>query len=106
MWGLNRFQRPAWSTGILIPASFLCGIFSGVFIWRGGQKTKRTAVVEERLRLALNMGTETEKSELLQAPIRRKSSNKHLKPTRYEPNRESIAVEEHMTVPSEDALTP
>jgi len=76
-----------------------------VFIWRGGQKTKRTAVVEKRLRLALNMGTETEKPELLQAPIRRKSSNKHLKPTTYEPNRESIAVEEHMTVPSKDALS-
>jgi len=53
MWGLNRFQRPAWSTGILIPASFLCGIVAAVFIWRGGQKTKRTKQVAERLRLAL-----------------------------------------------------
>ncbi|TFK55975.1 hypothetical protein OE88DRAFT_1804760 [Heliocybe sulcata] len=53
MWGLNRFQRPAWSTGILIPASFLCGIFSGVFIWHGGQKTRRTEQVQERLRAAL-----------------------------------------------------
>ncbi|EPQ59465.1 hypothetical protein GLOTRDRAFT_70926 [Gloeophyllum trabeum ATCC 11539] len=54
MWGLNRFERPAWSTGILIPASFLCGIFSGVFIWRGGQKTRRTEEVQERLRVALS----------------------------------------------------
>jgi len=55
MWGLNRFQRPPWSTGILIPASFLCGIIASVFIWRGGQKTKRTKQVEERLRLVLAM---------------------------------------------------
>jgi len=53
MWSLNRFQRPAWSTGILIPASFLCGIFSAVFIARGGKKTKRTQKVEERLRAVL-----------------------------------------------------
>lgn len=55
MWGLNRFQRPAWSTGTLIPASFLCGIMAAVFIWHGGQKTKRTKQVEERLRLVLAM---------------------------------------------------
>ncbi|KAI5124945.1 hypothetical protein M0805_007372 [Coniferiporia weirii] len=55
MWGLNRFQRPAWSTGTLIPVSFLCGIMSAVFIWRGGQKTKRTKEVRERLRLALTL---------------------------------------------------
>ncbi|ETW83885.1 hypothetical protein HETIRDRAFT_238575, partial [Heterobasidion irregulare TC 32-1] len=54
-WGLNRFERPAWTTGILIPLSFLCGIFSGVFIWRGGQQTKRTARVESCLRAALAM---------------------------------------------------
>lgn len=47
------FQRPAWSTGILIPLSFLCGIASAVLIWHGGQKTKRTAEVEKRLRMAL-----------------------------------------------------
>lgn len=50
-----RFERPAWSTGTLIPASFLCGIASAVFIWKGGQKTKRTEEVRERLRLALKI---------------------------------------------------
>lgn len=49
------FQRPAWSTGTLIPASFLCGILAAIFIWRGGQKTKRTKEVERRLRIALAM---------------------------------------------------
>ncbi|KAJ7173013.1 hypothetical protein C8R43DRAFT_679060 [Mycena crocata] len=55
MWGLDRFHRPAWSTGILIPASFLCGILSAVFIAIGGNHTKRTEKVEERLRAALAM---------------------------------------------------
>ncbi|KAJ6539448.1 hypothetical protein B0H19DRAFT_1179153 [Mycena capillaripes] len=55
MWSLDRFQRPAWSTGILIPASFLCGIFSGVFIAIGGKHTKRIEKVKERLRAALAM---------------------------------------------------
>ncbi|KAJ7180203.1 hypothetical protein C8R43DRAFT_392654 [Mycena crocata] len=55
MWSLDRFQRPAWSTGILIPASFLCGILSAVFIAIGGNHTKRIEKVEERLRAALAM---------------------------------------------------
>ncbi|KAF9782328.1 hypothetical protein BJ322DRAFT_1075621 [Thelephora terrestris] len=55
MWGLNRFQRPPWSTGILIPTSFLCGIASAVLIWQGGKKTKRVEKVEQFLKNALAM---------------------------------------------------
>ncbi|KAJ7283543.1 hypothetical protein C8J57DRAFT_1292856 [Mycena rebaudengoi] len=55
MWGLNRFQRPAWSTGSLIPLSFLCGILSAVFIAVGGSHTKRIEKVKERLRAALDV---------------------------------------------------
>ncbi|KAF7292416.1 hypothetical protein HMN09_01225700 [Mycena chlorophos] len=55
MWGLNRFQRPAWSTGCLIPASFLCGIFAAVFIAVGSSKTKRIDKVRARLQAALAM---------------------------------------------------
>ncbi|KAL5508277.1 hypothetical protein ACEPAH_5896 [Sanghuangporus vaninii] len=55
MWGLDRFDRPAWSTGLLIPAAFLCGIAAAVLIWRGGAKTKRTKEIEEKLRLALRI---------------------------------------------------
>ena len=55
MWSLNRFDRPAWTTGLLIPLAFGCGIFSGVLIWKGGKKTKRTERVEERLRRVLEM---------------------------------------------------
>ncbi|KAG8752494.1 hypothetical protein FRC12_011920 [Ceratobasidium sp. 428] len=49
------FQRPAWTTGTLIPASFLCGIAAGVLIWRGGNQTKKVKEVEQRLREALDM---------------------------------------------------
>ena len=52
---MNRFERPGWTTGVLLPLAFGCGILSGIFIWRGGKKTKRTERVEERLRLALEM---------------------------------------------------
>jgi hypothetical protein len=55
MWGMNRFQRPAWSTSVLILLAFSAGIISGVLIWRGGKKTKRTERVEERLRRVLEM---------------------------------------------------
>jgi hypothetical protein len=55
MWSMNRFDRPAWTTGLLIPLAFGCGIFSGVLIWKGGKKTKRTERVEERLRRVLEM---------------------------------------------------
>ena len=52
---IHRFQRPPWTTGSLIPLSFLCGIASAILIWRGGQKTKRTKEVREKLRKVLMM---------------------------------------------------
>ncbi|KIJ56603.1 hypothetical protein M422DRAFT_238225 [Sphaerobolus stellatus SS14] len=53
MWSLDRFQRPAWTTGTLIPVSFLCGIVASVLIWWGSHKTKRVEAVENRLRAVL-----------------------------------------------------
>lgn len=53
MWGMNRHTRPPWTTGSLIPLSFLCGIGAAVLIWQGGKRTKKTAVVEDKLRKAL-----------------------------------------------------
>ncbi|KAF9268077.1 hypothetical protein L218DRAFT_994842 [Marasmius fiardii PR-910] len=52
---LYRFERPPWTTGTLIPASFLCGIFSAVFIARGSAISKRTKEVKEKLAAALSM---------------------------------------------------
>jgi hypothetical protein len=73
MWSLNRFDRPAWSTGLLIPFSFLCGIMSAVFIWRGGKQTKRSDEISEKLRTVLAMEVphqlnESTKSNLGKAP--------------------------------------
>lgn len=48
-----RFERPAWTTGILIPASFLCGIGAAIVIWRGTERAKRVEAVTEKLRAAL-----------------------------------------------------
>lgn len=53
---LNSYNRPPWTTGCLIPASFICGIAAGVTIARGTNKTKKTAQVEDRLRKALAAG--------------------------------------------------
>ncbi|KAL1675532.1 hypothetical protein EV122DRAFT_268164 [Schizophyllum commune] len=77
MWGLNRFERPAWTTGCLIPLSFLCGIASAVFIWRGGERTKRVEEVRERLRVALgkdNPFVPSEKEPSVVAPSSRSAN--------------------------------
>nr|VWO95170.1 Uncharacterized protein [Ganoderma boninense] len=55
MWGLDRFERPAWTTATTLPAAFVAGIIAGVLIYLGGRKTRRTKQVEDRLRLALEM---------------------------------------------------
>jgi hypothetical protein len=80
---MNRFQRPAWTTSILILLAFSCGITSGVLIWRGGKKTKRTERVEERLRRVLEMdelghalAPESVLSKLQDAIARRTTGNK------------------------------
>lgn len=129
MWGLNRFQRPAWSTGILIPGSFLCGILAAVLIWHGGKKTKRLEEVEERLRAAL--GDETPPDWETNAEGRRVlvskrseigdgggSGSAYTNGNTYEEGKEeNLAhgeateqiqdvdkVDEHMTVPSSNSL--
>jgi len=91
MWGLNRFERPAWTTATLITFSFLCGIFAGVFTWRGGAKTKRVKEVEKRLRDALDEADDKEPRDILDsvAPINGEKS-----PLVSEP-----VVEEIMMVP-------
>ncbi|KAF8195787.1 hypothetical protein K438DRAFT_1587011 [Mycena galopus ATCC 62051] len=74
MWSLDRFQRPAWSTGILIPSSFLCGIGAAVFIAIGGNHTKRVEKVKERLRAALAMEHPATYGAQSEADMRRNSS--------------------------------
>ncbi|KAF4601061.1 hypothetical protein EYR38_005710 [Pleurotus pulmonarius] len=100
MWGLNRFQRPAWSTGILIPASFLCGIFSGVFIWRGGAKTKRTQKVEEMLRAALEQVHTQGRAAATLAPPLNEYMNEYHTPPSHDPEKPETSVDEEMVIHS------
>ncbi|KAG2141790.1 uncharacterized protein EDB93DRAFT_1089213 [Suillus bovinus] len=72
MWSMNRFERPAWTTGTLIPASFLCGIVAAILIWRGGQLTRRTEKIQNTLRTALAMDNY---DGLLHAPTINTSTN-------------------------------
>ncbi|PIL37095.1 hypothetical protein GSI_00787 [Ganoderma sinense ZZ0214-1] len=62
MWGLDRFERPAWTTATTLPAAFIAGIIAGVLIYLGGRRTRRTKQVEERLRLALEMESDLDKA--------------------------------------------
>ncbi|KZO94873.1 hypothetical protein CALVIDRAFT_538651 [Calocera viscosa TUFC12733] len=71
MWGLNMWDRPAWSTGTLVPASFLCGIAAAILIWRGGQNTKKIQEVEDKFRDALGVPEEDE-------PVKRSTSLKRI----------------------------
>ncbi|KAJ3512536.1 hypothetical protein NLJ89_g3460 [Agrocybe chaxingu] len=113
MWGMNRFQRPAWTTGLLIPASFLCGIGAAVVIWRGGERTKRVEEVKERLRAALAERRPTKDGQLPQ------SFSRNLKPTsasqtamlddtdektRAQTIDTATTIDEHMSVPPASQL--
>ncbi|KAF8165252.1 hypothetical protein B0H34DRAFT_688456 [Crassisporium funariophilum] len=111
MWSLNRFQRPAWSTGILIPASFLCGIAAAVLIWRGGERTKRVEEVKERLRAALadKQLPKEKDGNLPQSPVRNSGTPVDLQPAMLDDSKEkgqectsdaAIVIDEQMTIPS------
>lgn len=83
----RRFARPAWTTGTTLPAAFvsrhasaslvialfpdahvrhispqLAGIAAGVLIYWGGKQTRRTELVEDRLRTALEMEHEQKRT--------------------------------------------
>ncbi|KAM0790184.1 hypothetical protein ACM66B_005502 [Microbotryomycetes sp. NB124-2] len=58
MWGLNRFNRPAWTTGCLIPLSFGCMIAASIMIWQAGERTKRKAEVTRKVWLMLKKDEE------------------------------------------------
>ncbi|KAL7414276.1 hypothetical protein BDY24DRAFT_386389 [Mrakia frigida] len=57
------YVRPPWTTGCLIPLSFLCGIGAAVVIWQGGQRSKKVQEVEDKLRDALGIVEEGDEDE-------------------------------------------
>ncbi|TFL05874.1 hypothetical protein BDV98DRAFT_542085 [Pterulicium gracile] len=108
MWSMNRFERPAWSTGLLIPASFLCGIAAGIFIWRGGQKTRRREEIIEKLRAVLAMEFDQKKDDGLssrnETPVPARVSEKETGSRAALCPKEKVlpgeAVEERMVIPA------
>ncbi|KAH0607882.1 uncharacterized protein H6S33_001934 [Morchella sextelata] len=48
MWGMNRIERPSWSTGLFVAlACIVAGVAGGV-VWWEGRKVKRIEGVEEK----------------------------------------------------------
>lgn len=92
----------------MIPASFLCGIFSGVFIWRGGAKTKRTQKVEEMLRAALEQAHAQGGAPATLAPPLNEYINEYHTPATYvsnDPEKPETSVDEEMLIhPPEPAI--
>ncbi|KAF8913998.1 hypothetical protein CPB84DRAFT_1840763 [Gymnopilus junonius] len=109
MWGLNRFDRPPWTTGVLIPGSFLCGIGAAVVIWRGGERTKRVEEVRERLRVALSQNGPLADGQLPQSLSRiprsrvdsEKTSLKGITEEGRDTNDSTTNIDEHMIIPSD-----
>ncbi|KAF9534219.1 hypothetical protein CPB83DRAFT_843880 [Crepidotus variabilis] len=111
MWGLNRFERPPWTTGILIPGSFLCGIGAAVLIWRGGERTKRVEEVKERLRKALETSHAEEPKPIIDDQLQESLATKPIDQTAKmdEKSNDPIhdpetIIDEQMTVPPVEGL--
>ena len=86
MWGLNRFERPAWTTATTLPLAFVrppsplrhlttdtpyaqvAGIVAGVLIWWGSKKTKRVKEVTDRLMMVLSVEPSAASTSTADAP--------------------------------------
>ena len=52
-WGIEYKHRPTALTATIISFSLSCNAMAGILIWQGGKRTRKTEVVERRLKLAL-----------------------------------------------------
>lgn len=108
--------RPAWTIGALIPLGFISGIGAAVLIWKGGERSKKTEEVEERLRDALDQEKkilrEREVAEASEAPVLVGRPSELLQdpslPRRSQPNpyrqssrAQSIKIDEVMSIPED-----
>jgi uncharacterized membrane protein YcjF (UPF0283 family) len=41
MWGMNRYDRPSWSTGFLVAIGCIIAMVGGLVMWLEGRKVKR-----------------------------------------------------------------
>ena len=53
MWGIRYERRPTSLTASIVSSSLSCNIIAGLLIWQGGKRTRKTEVVERRVKLAL-----------------------------------------------------
>lgn len=64
----SRFTRPPWTTGILIPLSFGCGIIAAILIWKGSERTKKFTEVEKAVNGIIREREEEKKKRRLRIP--------------------------------------
>jgi len=86
MWGLNRWDRPAWTTGCLIPLSFGCGIGAAVIVWQAGEKTKRKTEVSAAMWKLLKSDEEELEARRQEAHTRRHAEDKATGTPKHIPN--------------------
>ena len=48
MWGFNRHNRPAWTTGLFVTVACLAGIFAGIIVFVEGSRVKKAEGVPVR----------------------------------------------------------
>lgn len=46
MWGLNRYDRPSWSTGLFVGLAFIAAGMGGLMVFQEGKKVKKVEGVE------------------------------------------------------------
>lgn len=47
MWGMNRYDRPSWSTGLFVALACIVAGVAGGMVWWEGRKVKRIEGVKE-----------------------------------------------------------
>lgn len=52
-WGIYYLNRPTALTATIITCSLSCSATGGILIWQGGRRTRKTDVVQRRVKLAL-----------------------------------------------------
>ncbi|SCV73889.1 BQ2448_6319 [Microbotryum intermedium] len=91
MWGLNRYDRPAWTTGCLIPLSFGCGIAGAILIWQCSERTKRKAEVTAKVWRMMKKDEEELQKKRKEATERRLARHKEEKKHRHGPGLGALA---------------
>lgn len=52
-WGIRYERRPTVLTATIISCSLSCNAIAGILIWQGGNRTRKTEVVKNRVKLAI-----------------------------------------------------